>query len=68
LKEEKIMDRKQFDSLDESLKENLKNCKSEAEKQKAIADNGMRELSPDMLEAVSGGTQSIPPEWFMKDE
>jgi hypothetical protein len=26
------------------------------------------ELDPDQLDKVSGGTSSIPPEWFMKDE
>ena len=49
------MDKKQFDSLDESLKEKLRNCKSDAEMQKVISDSGMQELSVDMLEGVSGG-------------
>ena len=49
------MNKKQFDSLDESLKEKLRNCKSDAEMQKVIADTGMQELSADMLEGVSGG-------------
>ena len=55
LKEEAIMDRKQSDSLDESLKEKPRNCKSDAEMQKIIASSGMQELSVDMLEGVSGG-------------
>ena len=49
------MDNKRFDSLDESLKEKLKNCKNDAEMQKIIANSGMRELSVDMLEGISGG-------------
>ena len=43
------MDKNQFDSLDESLKEKLRNCKSEAEMQKVFADAGLQELSVDML-------------------
>ena len=49
------MDKKLFDSLDESVKEKLRNCKSEAEMQKIIAEAGLQELSPEMLEGVSGG-------------
>ena len=49
------MDKKLFDSLDEPLKEKLRNCKSNAEMQKIIAESGMQELSVDMLEGVSGG-------------
>ena len=49
------MDKKLFDSLDESVKEKLRNCKSEAEMQKIITDAGLQELSPEMLEGVSGG-------------
>lgn len=49
------MDKKQFDSLDESIKEKLRNCKSDTERQKIISDSGMQELSVDMLEGVSGG-------------
>ena len=49
------MDKKRFDSLDESLKEKLRNCKSDAEMQKIIAEAGLQELSPEMLEGVSGG-------------
>ena len=55
------MDKKLFDSLDESLKEKLRNCKSEAEMQKVIADSGMQELSVDMLEGVSGGAPGGAP-------
>ena len=50
------MDKKRFDSLDESMKEKLRNCKSDAEMQKIIASSGMQELSVDMLEGVSGGS------------
>ena len=57
------MDKKQFDSLDESLKENLKNSKNGAE-----AASGVCELSIEAMESVSGGTQTVPPEWLMKDE
>ena len=49
------MDKKEFDSLDESIKEKLRNCKSDAEMQKVISDSGLQELSVDMLEIVSGG-------------
>ena len=49
------MDRKLFDSLDESVKEKLRNCKSEAEMQKFIAEAGLQELSIEMLEGISGG-------------
>ena len=49
------MDKKRFDSLDESLKEKLRNCKSDTEMQKIIASSGMQELSIDILEGVSGG-------------
>ena len=56
------MDKKLFDSLDESLKEKLRNCKSEAELNKVIRESGLQELSVDMLEGVSGGvsTPCIP--------
>ena len=56
------MDKKQFDSLDTSVKEKLKNCKSEAEMQKVIAESGLQELSPEMLEGVTGGL--CPFCWF----
>ena len=62
------MEKKLFDTLDASLKERLKKCKSEAEVQKVIAEAGLLELSPEMMEDVSGGTEAIPPEWTMKDE
>ena len=66
-------------ALNKSVKEKLRNCKSEAEMQKITTEAGLQELSPEMLEGVSGGN-SIPPEnvpggndpispiWFMKDE
>ena len=54
------MDNKRFDSLDESLKEKLRNCKSDAEMQKIISDAGLQELSPEMLEGVSGGAGACP--------
>ena len=62
------MDRKRFDSLDESVREKLRNCKSDAERQKAIAEAGLQELSIDILEGVSGGLDYIPPDWVMEDE
>ena len=49
------MNKKPFDSLDESLKEKLRNCKSDSEMQKVISDSGLQELNVDMLEGVSGG-------------
>ena len=49
------MDRKIFDSLDPSVREKLRNCKSEAEIRKVIADAGIRELSIEDMEGVSGG-------------
>ena len=54
------MDKKQFDSLDESIKEKLRNCKSDAEMQKIIADAGLQELSVDVLQGVSGGGGACP--------
>ena len=54
------MDKKQFDSLDASLKEKLRNCKNEAELNKVIRESGMQELSMDMLEGVSGGIPTCP--------
>ena len=54
------MDKKLFDSLDEPLKEKLRNCKSNAEMQKIIAESGLQELSVDMLEGVSGGGGACP--------
>ena len=49
------MDKKLFDSLDESVKEKLRNCKSEAEMRKVIAEAGTHELSAEEMEGVSGG-------------
>ena len=49
------MDKKTFDSLDQSVKEKLRNCKSEAEIRKTIADAGIRELNIADMEGVSGG-------------
>ena len=49
------MDKKPFDSLDESIKEKLRNCKNDAEMQKVISEAGLQELSLDVLEGVSGG-------------
>ena len=49
------MDRKMFDSLDRSVKEKLRNCKSDAEIRKVIADAGIHELSIEDMEGVSGG-------------
>ena len=51
------MDRKQSDSLNESVKEKLKNSLSESEMQKNISNSGLQELSLDMLEGVSGGAE-----------
>ena len=51
------MDRKRFDSPDESIKEKLKSSLSEAEMQKNISNSGLQELSLDMLEGVSGGAE-----------
>ena len=53
------MDKKLFDSLDESAKKMLKNCKSEAEIRKMLADADMRELSIEELEGVSGGEHVV---------
>ena len=56
------MEKKLFDFLDESVREKLRNCRSEAEMRQVIADAGLQELSLDMLEGVSGGvsTPCIP--------
>ena len=54
------MDKKLFDSLDETLKEKLRNCKSDAEMQKVVAEAGLQELSPEMLDGVSGGAGQCP--------
>ncbi len=74
------MDRKLFVSVNESGKEKLRNSGSKAEMQKVTAGAGLQELSLEMLEGVSGGSNPVPPEseqggsafvspvWFMKDE
>ena len=49
------MDGKRFDSLDESLKEKLRNCKEEKELQDLFKAAGVSELSLEQLEGVSGG-------------
>ena len=49
------MDDKRFDSLDESLKEKLRNCKEEKELQDLFKASGVSELSLEQLEGVSGG-------------
>ena len=49
------MDKKLFDSLDESVREKLRNCKSEADMKKVFAESGLQELSPELLEGISGG-------------
>ena len=49
------MNKKQFDSLDESVKEKLRNCKSDAEMQRVIAEAGIHELGIEDMEKVSGG-------------
>ena len=58
------MDKKLFDSLDESLKEKLRNCRNETELNKVICESGLQELSIEMLEGISGGQiiQSICPQ------
>ena len=53
------MDKKLFDSLDESAKKMLKNCKSEAEIRKVLADADMSELNIEELEGVSGGEHVV---------
>ena len=49
------MDKKLFDSLDESLKAKLRNCKDEKELQETFKAAGVVELSADQLEGISGG-------------
>ena len=49
------MDRKPFGLPNESVRERLRNCRSEAEMQNVIADAGLQELSADMPEGISGG-------------
>ena len=62
------MGKKLFGSPDESAKEDLKTRNSGTETQKAPAGAGVKELSIEMMEGVSGGNQSVPPEWMMRDE
>ena len=47
-------------ALNQSFKEKLRNRKSNAEMQKITTDAGLRELSPEMLEGVSGGSSVSP--------
>ena len=49
------MDDKRFDSLDESLKEKLRNCRDQEELQGLFKAAGVSELSLEQLEGVSGG-------------
>ena len=49
------MDDKRFDSLDESLKEKLRNCRDQEELQDLFKAAGVSELSLEQLEGVSGG-------------
>ena len=49
------MDDKRFDSLDESLKEKLRNCRDQKELQDLFNAAGVSELSLEQLEGVSGG-------------
>ena len=62
------MDKKPFDSLNESVKEKLRNCKSDAEMQKIIAEAGLQELSVDVLEGVSGGGCDGPERGVEREE
>ena len=50
-----MIDKKLFDSLDESLRTKLRNCKDEKELQELFKAVGVTELSADQLEGVSGG-------------
>ena len=56
------MGKKLFDSLDESLREKLRNCKDNKELQELCKATGLSELSDDTLEAVSGGVVKAPVE------
>ena len=54
------MNRKEFyNSLSEEVKEKIKACRSEEEMLKVLQEEQV-ELSPDLLENVSGGNQNIP--------
>lgn len=53
------MNRKEFyNSLSDEVKEKIKTCKSE-EEMLAVLQEEQIELSPDLLESVSGGNQNI---------
>jgi len=68
------MNRKRFNSPEKLLKYQQGDSQGEAEKQKAEADSGVREISISEMECISGGSgstpghSSVPPEWVMKDE
>ena len=55
------------DGLTGELKEKLKACKGPEELAALLAEAGVA-LPDEVLDAAAGGTQAIPPEWFMKDE
>ena len=58
------MTRKEFyDGLSDELKTKIKACKTEAEMRKVLEDAGV-ELSPELLEGVSGGTVDPCPEHY----
>lgn len=50
-----MIEKKLFDSLDESLKEKLRNCKDQKELQELFKAAGVSELNAEQLEGVSGG-------------
>jgi hypothetical protein len=50
-----MMNKKLFGSIDESLKEKMRNCKDEKEMQETLKEANMPELSLDMLEGITGG-------------
>ena len=53
------MNRKEFyNSLSDEVKEKIKACRSEEEMLKVLQEERI-ELSPDLLEGVSGGNQNI---------
>jgi hypothetical protein len=53
------MNRKEFyNSLSDEVKEKIKACRSEEEMLKVLQEDRI-ELSPDLLEGVSGGNQNI---------
>ena len=55
-----MMDEKLFDSLDESLKEKLRNCKDKKELRELFKAAGISDLSDEELEGVAGGIYSRP--------